>query len=141
MIVVDTNLIAYLLIEGERTETAERVLAADEDWNAPLIWRSELRNTLAKSVWRNLIDMGEAFRIMTEAESIMAAGEFSVISGDVLSLAGSSGCSAYDAEFVVLARDLRVPLVTTDRSSSRNSPRRPSRPSASWPARSEISGY
>ena len=115
MIVVDTNLIAYLLIEGERTETAERVLAADEDWNAPLIWRSELRNTLAKSVWRNLIDMGEAFRIMTEAESIMAAGEFPVVSGDVLSLAGSSGCSAYDAEFVVLARDLRVPLVTTDK--------------------------
>ena len=115
MIVVDTNLIAYLLIEGERTETAERVLDADEDWNAPLIWRSELRNTLAKSVWRNRIDMGEAFRIMTEAESIMAAGEFPVVSGDVLSLAALSGCSAYDAEFVVLARDLRVPLVTTDR--------------------------
>ena len=115
MIVVDTNLIAYLLIEGERTETAERVLDADVDWNAPLIWRSELRNTLAKSVWRNRIEMGEAFRIMTEAESIMAEGEFPVVSGDVLSLAGSSGCSAYDAEFVVLARDLRVPLVTTDR--------------------------
>ena len=115
MIVVDTNLIAYLLIEGERTETAERVLDADVDWNAPLIWRSELRNTLAKSVWRNRIEIGEAFRIMTEAESIMAEGEFPVVSGDVLSLAGSSGCSAYDAEFVVLARDLRVPLVTTDR--------------------------
>lgn len=115
MIVVDTNLIAYLLIEGERTETSERVLDADEDWNAPLIWRSELRNTLAKSVWRNRIDMGEAFRIMTEAESIMAEGEFPVVSGDVLSLAALSGCSAYDAEFVVLARDLRVPLVTTDK--------------------------
>lgn len=115
MIVADTNLIAYLLIEGERTETAERVLDADEDWSAPLIWRSELRNTLAKSVWRNRIDMGEAFRIMTEAESIMAAGEFPVVSGDVLSLAALSGCSAYDAEFVVLARDLRVPLVTTDK--------------------------
>jgi predicted nucleic acid-binding protein len=115
LIVVDTNLIAYLLIQGERTETAERVLDADEDWNAPLIWRSELRNTLAKSVWRNRIEMGEAFRIMTEAESIMAEGEFPVVSGDVLSLAGSSGCSAYDAEFVVLARDLRVPLVTTDK--------------------------
>jgi predicted nucleic acid-binding protein len=115
LIVVDTNLIAYLLIEGERTEMSERVLDADEDWNAPLIWRSELRNTLAKSVWRNRIDMGEAFRIMTEAESIMAEGEFPVVSGDVLSLAALSGCSAYDAEFVVLARDLRVPLVTTDK--------------------------
>lgn len=33
----------------------------------------------------------------------------------VLSLALDSGCSAYDCEFVWLARDLRVPLVTADR--------------------------
>jgi predicted nucleic acid-binding protein len=33
----------------------------------------------------------------------------------VLELASRSGCSAYDCEFVALAQDLEVPLVTNDR--------------------------
>lgn len=45
---------------------------------------------------------------------MMSGSEFDAASDDVLELASTSGCSAYDAEFVVLARDLRVPLVTTD---------------------------
>ena len=52
---------------------------------------------------------------MTEAESLMLGGEYHVVSADVLNLAASSGCTAYDAEFVALARGLSVPLVTMDR--------------------------
>jgi predicted nucleic acid-binding protein len=32
----------------------------------------------------------------------------------VLALAAESGCTAYDCEFVALARDLRVKLMTSD---------------------------
>jgi predicted nucleic acid-binding protein len=59
--------------------------------------------------------LDDALRIISEAESMMSFNEHEVASDDVLELAALSGCSAYDAEFVVLARDLRVPLVTTDR--------------------------
>ena len=41
--------------------------------------------------------------------------EYSVLSTHVLTLAARSGCSAYDCEFVALAQDLEVPLVTSDR--------------------------
>jgi len=115
VIVVDTNLIAYLLIDGDQTKLAERVLQKDEVWASPLLWRSELCNTLVKCVRSRLFGLNAAFRIMNEAESLMAGNEYAVVSGDVLSLAASSACSAYDAEFVVLAGELGVPLVTTDK--------------------------
>ncbi len=41
--------------------------------------------------------------------------EYTVVSHKVLQLAGQSGCSAYDCEFVSLAMDLEIPLVTSDR--------------------------
>lgn len=115
MIVVDTNLIAYLFVNGEHSESAEKVLLKDSRWAAPLLWRSELRSVLVKCVRTGHAELKDAFRIMTEAESLMSESEYAVPSGDVLSLAASTACSAYDAEFVVLARELGVSLVTTDK--------------------------
>jgi len=40
----------------------------------------------------------------------------------VLDLVASSTCTAYDCEFVALARELAVPLVTTDKQILRDFP-------------------
>jgi predicted nucleic acid-binding protein len=45
----------------------------------------------------------------------MNGGEYDIASVEVLSLAESSGCSAYDCEFVSLSLNLKVPLVTSDK--------------------------
>jgi predicted nucleic acid-binding protein len=37
MIVVDTNVVAYLLLEGPQTEKAEAPLLHDPDWAAPVL--------------------------------------------------------------------------------------------------------
>lgn len=115
MIVVDTNIRFYLFADSDQSGLAERVLEKDREWLGPSLWRSEFRNALVKSMRNTLMDLGTALRIMAVAETIMPGDEYDVASDDVLELAAASGCSAYDAEFVVMARGLRVPLVTTDR--------------------------
>lgn len=69
-----------------------------------------------------LLIAAEALLIQDEAESLMADHEFEVISLPVLILADSSSCSAYDCEFVALAKQLGAKLVTEDKKILREFP-------------------
>jgi len=115
VIVVDTNLLVYLYVNGQRTAEAEAVLTRDPVWAAPFLWRSEFRRTLIGLVRRQALLLDDALQIIGEAERGMAGREYTVVSQRVLQLAARSGCSTYDCECVSLAEDLKVPLVTADR--------------------------
>jgi len=115
VIVVDTNVIAYFWIPGEATERAERLFHDDPQWCAPLLWRSELRNVLVGSLRRRRMTLDVAIRIAEGAQDQLRGREFEVASERVLEAADGSRCSAYDCEFVALAKELGIPLVTTDR--------------------------
>jgi len=123
MIVVDTNVIGYLYLSSAYSEQAERALLKDAEWAAPLLWRSELRNVLALYMRKGWLSLEDAVRIMDEAVRLMAGREYAVDSVQVLELVEESTCSAYDCEFVALARDLGVPLVTVDKQILRDFPR------------------
>jgi predicted nucleic acid-binding protein len=114
VIVTDTNLIAHLTIRGEFSPLAEAVYAADASWIAPLLWRSEYRNTLMKYVQHRGMTIESALLSMRSAEEAVERS-YDVSSEKVLELAMRSKCSAYDCEYVALAEDLGVKLVTTDR--------------------------
>jgi predicted nucleic acid-binding protein len=114
MIVVDTNVIGYLFLTSDQSEPAERALRRDAGWAAPLLWRSELRNVLAFYLRQDQLRLDDARQIMAATEELMRGREFAVASAQVLALSAESGRSAYHCEFVALARELNVPLVTAD---------------------------
>jgi predicted nucleic acid-binding protein len=115
LIVIDANILVPLLIPGPGTADSEALLRKDPDWVAPLLLRSEFRNVLAVQLRRKSISLEDAFSAMTEAEKILGGSEFEVNSEVVLELCAQSDCSAYDCEYIALARALRIPLVTRDK--------------------------
>jgi predicted nucleic acid-binding protein len=114
MIVVDTNVVAYLFLRGEFAARAEAWLKSDRDWVAPMLWRSEFRNVLAGCLRRKQLTFESALEIQHEAQALLIGNEHEVDSRHVLELVRDSDCSAYDCEFVSVAMRLGVKLLTAD---------------------------
>ena len=115
MIVADSNLIAYLLIPGDKSELADAVLLKDADWAVPLICRSKIRNILTLYMRHEGMSLAQGRTTMEKAEHLWNGREYAVPSDDVLELTYRHDVTAYDGEFVVLAKQLGIPLVTFDK--------------------------
>ena len=115
MIVVDTNVICYRWIASPNSVAAETILAKDPHWIAPLLWRSEFRNIMALALRNRALTINAAHEIIRKAEASFERCEFAVSSDAVLKLVARSNCTAYDCEFVALACEEGVQLVTADR--------------------------
>ncbi len=122
MIVVDTNILVYLYLPTEHTSLAEKLLVSDPEWVVPLLWRSEFRNVLALYLRKGLLTFDQAYSIQTEVESLLSDCEYDLDSYEVLKLVNNSECSAYDCEFVALAQQLGIQLVTIDKKVLRHFP-------------------
>jgi len=114
MIVADSNLIAYLLIPGDRNQVSEEVLRRDSHWAVPLLWRSEFRNILTLYMRHEGMVVEQAKITMSKAERLLGDREYAVNSEAVLDFVQKTTLSAYDAEFVVLAEHFHTKVVTTD---------------------------
>jgi len=123
VIVVDTNVLAYLYLPTNYTAHAEALLQRDPEWAAPILWRSEFRNILAGYLRRRTLSFEAAGAIQAEAEGLLAGNEHLVDSLRVLELVRDSDCSAYDCEFVALAMRLGTKLITMDAKLLRAFPR------------------
>ena len=114
MIVVDTNVLAYLLLPYEFSAQADALFKRDPEWVAPILWRSEFRNLLAGYVRRKTLTFDEVLKVQAEAEALLAGNEHEVDSRRVLEFVRDSNCSAYDCEFIALAARLGTKVVTMD---------------------------
>lgn len=124
MIVVESNILAYLYLPGEFTAAAEALLQREPEWAAPPLWRSEFRNILTGYVRRNMLTFEQACSLQAEAESLLEGFEFEVHSREVMEWVRDSECSAYDCEFVALAERLGAKLVTMDKKVLKAFPKR-----------------
>ncbi|MBC2715149.1 MAG: type II toxin-antitoxin system VapC family toxin [Desulfobacteraceae bacterium] len=115
MIVVDTNVISYFYLSSDYSELTEQLFIKTSSWSAPMLWRSEFRNVLSFYIRKKIITLQAAIQIFETAESLLQNNEYEINSVKVLKLSQESGCSAYDCEFINLAQDLNVPLVTMDK--------------------------
>lgn len=124
MIVVDSNVLAYLYLPGEYTAMAEALLEHESEWAVPMLWRSEFRNILTGYMRRGALSFEQACALQREAESLLAGSEYELDSLSVLELVRDSDCSAYDCEFIALATMLDTKLVTMDKKLLRSFPKR-----------------
>ena len=114
MIVVDTNVLAYLLLPYENSAQADSLFRRDPEWAVPILWRSEFRNLLGGYLRRKTLTFDEVLKVQAEAEALLVGNEHEVDSRRVLELVRDSDCSAYDCEFIALAIRLGIKVVTMD---------------------------
>lgn len=114
MIVVDTNVMIRLVVGGENGVAAARLLERDAEWAGPRILMSELRNVLVGFTRRGALTPDQAKVMIDDAALVLGDRIAEASSAQVIDAALECGLTAYDAEFVALARTLNVPLATLD---------------------------
>ena len=115
MIVVDTNVISYFLIRGERSESIDRLYKADSDWVAPRLWIDEFLNVLATYERLNKLASSETAPIFADALALMEGSTYEVPADRILSIARRTSCSAYDSQYIALAEDRGLQFYTCDK--------------------------
>ena len=114
MIVVDVNIVAYFLIEGEKTSSARDLLRRDPDWRLPVLWRHEYLNVLATFARKGGATIAEAQSLWRRGIELLGPREQSVDMESALVLATENRISAYDAQYIALAQKLQTICVTED---------------------------
>jgi predicted nucleic acid-binding protein len=114
MIVVDANVIAYLLMLGKRSEAMDRLQDFDFEWVAPRLWLDEFLNVLCTYQRNGGIGSDQAVELLDDALALMEGNAYEVPPERVLTVARAPGCSGYDSQYIALAEDLGLRLYTCD---------------------------
>ena len=113
MVVVDTNIVTYLLIEGDRTKQAQALFAKDSDWRSEAFLLVEFSNLLA--TFRRVQALsGEQTETLLAEAARRVRELLSVPNLRALRCAERYAVSAYDARFLAAADTLGTKLVTED---------------------------
>src|SRR5258708_30849984 len=115
MIVVDANILIYLIVEGDMTGAALRLQEKDSDWRTSPLWEYEFGNALALMIHQKHLTPRMAAHLFPKAKDAFIPGEMKPDSELSLQLAAEKRLSFYHAQYLTLAQILNVPLITEDK--------------------------
>jgi len=115
MIVVDANILLYAMIECETTPLTQELKSKDPDWRAPPLLMHEVLNVLVTHERRGMLTLDQCRELLRAATAFMGAAEIAVNVELALDMAARLRITGYDAQYVALAQQLSVTLVTEDR--------------------------
>jgi len=113
VVLVDTNILVYLMIEGDRTPAAQELYERDADWRSEALVMVEFSNVLATYVRSKALTYERAIKLLEQALALVPMLT-NVMHAQALETAAQFGISAYDARFITLAEQMRAKLVTED---------------------------
>jgi predicted nucleic acid-binding protein len=112
MIVVDVSVVAYLLIEGDKSPLALQVYQRDAEWCVPALWRYEFLNVLGAYVRQGGGNPEDAEAIWQRAVRWLGGQEKNVDLVQALRLAHQHSIIPSDAQYIELATALGLHYVT-----------------------------
>jgi predicted nucleic acid-binding protein len=115
MIVVDTNVLVYLFVQGPKTDLARRLLKSDPQWMLPPLWRHEFHNVLVTHIQTKRLSLDQAEGIWTKAVDLLADSEREADLPLALRMAVEYGVTGYDAQFLALAHAQEAVCVSEDK--------------------------
>ena len=115
MIVVDANILAYSLIEGENTPLIHKLREKDKDWRTTVLCLHEILNVLATYQRRKILTLAQCKKLLEHAERFLQVAQCEVNMGAALAVAAKYAITGYDAQYIALAQSLDAPLITEDR--------------------------
>ena len=113
MIVVDTNILVPLFINGPRTGDATKLLELDREWCTEPYALVELINVFTTYMRAKLLAVEAAHRHLDEAETLLTPHLHHIPNKTVLDYAMRYQVTAYDAHFLAVA-DARGTRLTTE---------------------------
>lgn len=122
MILVDTNILVFIVLEGPQSPAARELLSKDGEWRSEHYALIELANVLVTTMRVRGLALSVAEAAHATVRALIEPGLVTVGHADVMRLARLRRISAYDARFLVAAQELGVRLTTEDAKLRRAAP-------------------
>ena len=114
-LVVDANVVVYMLLDGEKSSAARRLHELHPEWVCPAILRHEFMNVCATYRRVGGVSREECLALVRTGMALLRGRELGADPEVVVGVAMDLGLSVYDAEYVAVAFALQGVLVTEDR--------------------------